>query len=96
MFIDQLAMIVRKRAAISLPTKTKILRNALTNLQMAYVEVTQGGGVAAEPSLEATAAASPTADTASTPAPDAPDASSIAPPDESRESKKRFTKSYGS
>ena len=96
MFIDQLAMINEKTRGNLSADETKILRNALTNLQMAYVEVTQGGGAAPEPSLDSSAAEPPPADTASTPAPDAPDSSSVAPPDASRESRKRFTKSYGS
>ena len=93
MFIDQLAMIGEKTRGNLSTDETKILRNALTNLQMAYVEVAQGGGSVSEPDAAPSAASEPVASAAPpTPEPAAP----IAPPDASRESKKRFTKSYGS
>ena len=44
MFIDQLAMIREKTRGNLSTEETNVLRNALTNLQMAYVEVSQGGG----------------------------------------------------
>ena len=99
MFIDQLAMIGEKTRGNLSTEETKVLRNALTNLQMAYYEVSQGGAEAAEPiadavspaeSESASAVAPPSAPTA-----DAPSFSSP-PHDEGRESKKRFTKTYGS
>ncbi len=94
MFIDQLAMIGEKTRGNLSTDETKVLRNALTNLQMAYFEVSQGGGEAPE-SIDAPSQA------ASEPAPSAPPApepaAPFAPPmEETRESKKRFTKSYGS
>ena len=49
MFIDQLAMIGEKTRGNLSTEETKILRNALTNLQMAYFEVSQGGGETPEP-----------------------------------------------
>ena len=98
MFIDQLAMIGEKTRGNLSTEETKILRSALTNLQMAYVEVSQGGGEAPEaeaPSISSSVAGEPVADPApSTPAPEASSPSAAA--DENRESKKRFTKSYGS
>ena len=94
MFIDQLAMIGEKTRGNLSTDETKILRNALTNLQMAYVEVTQGGGGTSEP-LEASS--SPESEPVVSAAPPTPEpTSSIASPEDSRESKKRFTKSYGS
>ena len=97
MFIDQLAMIGEKTRGNLSTEETKVLRNALTNLQMAYYEVSQGGGeepesidappqAASEP-VPTPPAASPAPETAAPPSPLA---------EESRESKKRFTKSYGS
>ena len=94
MFIDQLAMIGEKTRGNLSTEETKVLRNALTNLQMAYYEVSQGGGEipgsedAVPPMVSEPASSAP-------PAPE-PAAPSSPPPDESRESKKRFTKSYGS
>jgi len=93
MFIDQLAMIQEKTRGNLTNEETTVLRNALSNLQMAYVEVArqvpQGGAQPTPP-----------------PAPSAPSSTmpeekskasepiSSPPPGES-ESKKKFTKSYG-
>lgn len=93
MFIDQLAMIGEKTRGNLSTDETKILRNALTNLQMAYVEVSQGGG--AEPGEPDAPPAIEPAPASAAPAPPAPEAPTL-PVEESRESKKRFTKSYGS
>ena len=94
MFIDQLAMIGEKTRGNLSTDETKILRNALTNLQMAYVEVSQGGGepLGSEESVAQQAISEP----ASSPAPVSEATPSSPPMEESRESKKRFTKSYGS
>ncbi len=103
MFIDQLVMIQEKTRGNLSTDETNVLRNALSNLQMAYVEVARGGGEAAAPdyppepmdepasAMEMDAPATPVA-----PAPGAADASAPAAGDDSRENKKRFTKSYGS
>ena len=95
MFIDQLAMIGEKTRGNLSTEETKVLRNALTNLQMAYFEVAQGGG-------EAPAAGAISEPAESEPAPAVADAAPAAEtppaslqPDETRESRKRFTKSYG-
>ena len=100
MFIDQLAMIGEKTRGNLSAEETKILRNALTNLQMAYFEVSQGAG-AGEPepgSPLAPAESSEAAGSAPAPAAASPAEAASAPPlaDDTRESKKRFTKSYGS
>jgi hypothetical protein len=88
MFIDQLSMIQEKTRGNLTAEETNILRNALSNLQMAFFEVTQesaSGSIpvqaAAEPEPlpEETPASSPPAETAPQP-----------------ESRKRFSKSYGS
>ena len=95
MFIDQLAMIGEKTRGNLSPDETKVLRNALTNLQMAYFEVAQGGGEPPEsieaPPLAPTETAPPTAS-----APVAEAGPATLSPEDGRESKKRFTKSYGS
>jgi Domain of unknown function (DUF1844) len=90
MFIDQLAMIQEKTRGNLTSEEATVLRNTLSNLQMAFVEVSQAqrGGTtpsrgepepaASEPSPEKSAEAEPP----------------IAPTES--ESKKKFTKSYGS
>jgi uncharacterized membrane protein len=92
MFIDQLAMIQEKTRGNLTNEEANVLRNAVSNLQMAFVEVarTQPGGgnaAAAQPydAPEASGAAEPT----TTP----PES---AAPSGDAESKKKFTKSYGS
>src|SRR5579864_8258171 len=53
MFIDQLLMIQEKTRGNLTNDESTVLRNALSNLQMVYVEVAQQiskGGAAAEPS----------------------------------------------
>jgi len=91
MFIDQLAMIQEKTRGNLSNEESTVLRNTLSNLQMVYVEVAQqiskGGAAqppppAAEPKPEESKPA---------PEPSAP----VEPPAEG-ESKKKFTKSYGS
>ena len=94
MFIDQLAMIGEKTRGNLSTEETKVLRNALTNLQMAYYEVSQGGGgdtpepiaASAQPVSESAAHAAPIGEATIPPT----------PPVEASESRKRFTKSYGS
>ena len=99
MFIDQLAMIQEKTRGNLSSEEANVLRNALSNLQMAYVEVVQeqGGAPAAQAKAPELTPIEPTPTTP--PASVAPPASAPPPPEageESRESKKRFTKSYGS
>jgi hypothetical protein len=100
MFIDQLAMIQEKTRGNLTTEEATVLKNAISNLQMAFVEVarSQKGGAepAAAPPGQEPAGEEPTA-----PAPSsAPESASgaSAPPIESveSESKKKFTKSYGS
>jgi hypothetical protein len=91
MFIDQLAMIQEKTRGNLTNEEATVLRNALSNLQMAYVEVAQQvskGGAQPEATPEE-------------PQP-APATSAITPEEKppitstESESKKKFTKSYGS
>src|ERR1700682_5732959 len=94
MFIDQLAMIQEKTRGNLTEEEANVLRNAIANLQMAYVEVAQragkGGAQSAAPEAEepATSADAEKRSTSTEPA-------TPTPADES-ESKKKFTKSYGS
>jgi hypothetical protein len=99
MFIDQLSMIQEKTRGNLSSEEATVLRNTLSNLQMVYVEVAQqapkGAGQAKAPAAEAKPEESsfgqPAADKSTT----TPEQPPIAPSTES-ESKKKFTKSYGS
>src|ERR1051325_3701415 len=91
MFIDQLAMIQEKTRGNLTNEEGTVLRNTLANLQMVYVEVAQdvakGGAQPAPPAGE------PKPEPAQPePNPSPPVESSA----EGGESKKKFTKSYGS
>jgi hypothetical protein len=94
MFIDQLAMIQEKTRGNLTNEETTVLRNALSNLQMAYVEVARETTKGAA-QHEAPAAAPPPKPaeqaSAGTPEPAAPASST----ESETESKKKFTKSYG-
>ncbi|MDP9254653.1 MAG: DUF1844 domain-containing protein [Verrucomicrobiota bacterium] len=92
MFIDQLAMIQEKTRGNLSTEEATVLRNALSNLQMAFVEVSESSrGATAAP--QAKSAVSPPA----SPSQEEKKSEPIAPPDTSAESesKKKFTKSYG-
>jgi hypothetical protein len=98
MFIDQLAMIQEKTRGNLTNEETTVLRNTLSNLQMAYVEVSREPGRAQpEPARRGEGApeAEPTAPaehpSAGTPEPSAP----ISSTESETESRKKFTKSYG-
>src|SRR2546427_8411610 len=56
MFIDQLEMIQEKTRSNLTNEETTVLRNALSNLQMAYVEVARESGRARPPGAPETAA----------------------------------------
>ena len=102
MFIDQLAMIQEKTRGNLTNDESTVLRNTLSNLQMLYVEITQQTAKgaappttsAAEPKSETSDFAEPTADKP----PSSPEQPPITPstPSTEAESKKKFTKSYGS
>ena len=97
MFIDQLAMIQEKTRGNLTTDETTVLRNALSSLQMAFVEAAKGNqaGVAPAPATE-------TAEAKSVPEPMAGESAAeppVTPPSAAAsesESKKKFTKSYGS
>ena len=102
MFIDQLAMIQEKTRGNLTNEETKVLSNALSNLQMAYVEVarTEAGGHserapegAAE--YEAPAAAPPPESAQEAPTASPQPSTPISSSESDTESRKKFTKSYG-
>ena len=93
LFIDQLGMIQEKTRGNLTNEEAAVLRNTLSNLQMAFVEVSQQkrgekGETAAPPT--------PPAETPEpSPAPAAEKTDAPAPPPSESESRKKFTKSYG-
>jgi hypothetical protein len=98
MFIDQLEMIQEKTRGNLTNEETTVLRNTLSNLQIAFVEASGAAGAqhapqaAAEPDVPAAAESTAGSDQQSPkPEPSAPIASS----DAETESRKKFTKSYG-
>ena len=86
MFIDQLAMIQEKTRGNLSTEESTVLRNALSNLQLAYVEVARGGPSTASSAEPKTPESAPPKEPV---VPEAPAAS------EEGESRKKFTKSYG-
>jgi hypothetical protein len=92
MFIDQLAMIQEKTRGNLTNEESTVLRNALSNLQMAYVEVARetpkGAPQPEHPAPSPKPAEQPPT---GTPEPSAP----ISSTEPEAESKKKFTKSYG-
>jgi hypothetical protein len=104
MFIDQLEMIQEKTRGNLTNEETMVLRNALSNLQMVFVEVS--GGARPEPARRGEAAPDTapqseppqpaTSQPAEQPASGAPGQSPpIASNEPEAESRKKFTKSYG-
>jgi hypothetical protein len=87
MFIDQLEMIQEKTRGNLSNEESAVLRNALSNLQLAYVEVARDKSTGAV--TEPPKAAEPTSEKKGEP---------ISPPEPGSaegESRKKFTKSYG-
>src|SRR5262245_23259419 len=95
MFIDQLEMVQEKTRGNLTNEETMVLRNALSNLQMAFVEASGAAGPQRSSEPEAPQAAAPSQPsehpTSSAPEQSAPPASS----EPETESRKKFTKSYG-
>jgi hypothetical protein len=92
MFIDQLAMIQEKTRGNLSQEEATVLRNAISNLQMAFVEISEHekrGGSSPTSSPEPAPAAPAAQETGKPSEP-------VAPAAEESESKKKFTKSYGS
>ncbi len=104
MFIDQLEMIQEKTRGNLTNEETMVLRNALSNLQMAFVEVSGGArpeparrgegapDTAAQPEPPESAPSQP-AEQPTSSAPDQPPPVTSTEPES--ESRKKFTKSYG-
>jgi hypothetical protein len=93
MFIDQLEMIQEKTRGNLSNEEATVLRNTISNLQMAYVEVAEHlkkGGAMPESQPEPT----PQTEQRSTTTPEEPPP--VASTEPEGESKKKFTKSYGS
>ena len=98
MFIDQLAMIQEKTRGNLTNEESTVLRNALSNLQMAYVEVARETGGARPRGAPTTPAQepAPSSKPAEQPSTGAPEPSApISSTESETESKKKFTKSYG-
>ena len=94
MFIDQLEMIQEKTRSNLTNEEAMVLRNALSNLQMAYVEASGATQPqrAAQPESPQPGPSQP----AEQPTSSAPDqAPPIASSESEQESRKKFTKSYG-
>jgi hypothetical protein len=96
MFIDQLVMIQEKTRGNLTNEETAVLRNTLSNLQMAFVEVSrqvrEGTG---ESTPEPEMAEPATAEAAGTASSEKPAPAPAATPESESESRKKFTKSYG-
>src|SRR2546423_4776650 len=89
MFIDQLGMIQEKTRGNLTKEEEAVLRNTLSNLQMAFVEVskeTREGKTESAPVAEAETAE---------PAAPQPESPTPPPTEAESESRKKFTKSYG-
>ena len=92
MFIDQLEMIQEKTRGNLTNEETMVLRNTLSNLQMAFVEASG----AARPQSAAPAPQPAPSQPTEKPTSDAPDQSQpTASTEPEPESRKKFTKSYG-
>src|SRR6187399_279710 len=96
LFIDQLSMIQEKTRGNLSSEEAAVLRNTLSNLQMAFVEVSRSGAAGNAPRQEtpAPASSSPQVDEAAVPEQPSAPAQPPTPASES-ESRKKFTKSYG-
>jgi hypothetical protein len=94
MFIDQLGMIQDKTRGNLTNEETAVLRNTLSNLQMAFVEVSRQEREGTAGSGPAPEMAQPAADEAASAASTEKPAPAATPESES-ESRKKFTKSYG-
>ncbi|HEV2804815.1 MAG TPA: DUF1844 domain-containing protein [Chthoniobacterales bacterium] len=90
MFIDQLGMIQEKTRGNLTSEETAVLRNTLSNLQMAFVEVSKEMREGKTQSAEAPAPEPQTEPEPVAEQPPAPPA-----PSSEAESRKKFTKSYG-
>ena len=96
MFIDQLAMIQEKTRGNLTNEEAKVLANALSNLQMAYVEASgHAEAQSASPQTEAPEATPAPAETEQSAQSKAEPSASVTSSEPEAESRKKFTKSYG-
>ena len=100
MFIDQLEMIQEKTRGNLTNEEAAVLRNTLSNLQMAYVEAAGEPGTARPPGAPGTTAQPKASETTSPPkSAEQPPAATSEPSTPittaEPESRKKFTKSYG-
>ena len=95
MFIDQLAMIQEKTRGNLTSEEAKVLSNALSNLQMAYVEASGGSRPQGAPQSETPETAPPQAAAEQAPTPESEPSAPIKSAEPESESRKKFTKSYG-
>jgi hypothetical protein len=95
MFIDQLAMIQEKTRGNLTSEEAKVLSNALSNLQMAFVEVSGGAQPQGAPQPEAPEAAPPPAAAEQTAKSESEPSAPTKSAEPETESRKKFTKSYG-
>lgn len=94
MFIDQLGMIQEKTRGNLTNEETAVLRNTLTNLQMAFVEASQQSRGEIPAASPQPAPPAPPDEPAVTSVPAEPSSAPVTPQAET-ESRKKFTKSYG-
>jgi hypothetical protein len=96
MFIDQLAMIQEKTRGNLTSEEAKVLSNALSNLQMAYVEASGGAGPQGAPGPATEQAEEAAPKPAEPPSAGKSETSEpITSSEPETESRKKFTKSYG-
>ena len=95
MFIDQLAMIQEKTRGNLTSEEAKVLSNALSNLQMAFVEVSGGAQPQGGPQPEAPEAAPPPAAAEQAAKSESETSAPTKSAEPETESRKKFTKSYG-
>ena len=98
MFIDQLEMIQEKTRGNLTNEEAMVLRNALSNLQMAFVEVSGGARPPGAPDMASQPEPPPPAfsQQAEQPASGTPEQSPpLASSEPETESRKKFSKSYG-
>src|SRR5213595_2414014 len=98
MFIDQLEMIQEKTRGNLTNEETMVLRNTLSNLQMAFVEASGGARPPSAPATTAQPEAPqpPPSQPAEQPTSAAPEQTPpVASSEPEPESRKKFTKSYG-
>jgi hypothetical protein len=95
LFIDQLVVLRAKTRGNLNTDETGVLNNAISNLQMAFLEIAQGPSGSPGNGNQGASAAAPTQETT------APEAEVETPPGpvtaapSGEESRKKFTKSYG-